>query len=57
MQLLYNGKAKEAGVAIIGAVGFDSIPAEMGLRFTHEQFSGGIVYILKNYWNMVTCFS
>jgi len=51
MQLLYNGKAKEAGVAIIGAVGFDSIPAEMGLRFTHEQFSGGQLSNVESYFS------
>ncbi|XP_005095024.1 saccharopine dehydrogenase-like oxidoreductase [Aplysia californica] len=41
MQLMYNGKAKENGVFVIGAVGFDSIPAEMGMLYTQKQFTGG----------------
>ena len=40
MQLLYSGKAKEAGVYIIGACGFDSIPSDMGVAFTKQNFSG-----------------
>ena len=40
MQLLYGGKAREAGVYIIGACGFDSVPSDMGVAFTRENFSG-----------------
>jgi len=41
MQLLYNSKAEENGVFVIGAVGFDSIPAEMGMLYNQKQFAGG----------------
>lgn len=40
MQLLYNGKAKEQGIYIIGACGWDSIPADMGVIYTKNQFKG-----------------
>ena len=47
MQLLYSGKAKEAGVYIIGACGFDSIPSDMGVAFTKQNFSGKfLVYMI-----------
>ncbi|KAK7103671.1 saccharopine dehydrogenase-like oxidoreductase isoform X2 [Littorina saxatilis] len=42
MQLLYNAKAREAGVYIIGACGFDSIPADMGILFTRNKFQGDL---------------
>lgn len=42
MQLLYTGKAKEAGVYIVGSCGFDSIPADMGLEFTRSKFDGDL---------------
>ena len=40
VQLLYNTKAKEAGIYIVGACGFDSIPADMGLLYTRDKFDG-----------------
>ena len=46
MQLLYSGKAQEAGVYIIGACGFDSIPSDMGVAFTKQNFSGKFKCIL-----------
>lgn len=42
MQLLYSAKAKEAGVYIIGACGFDSVPSDMGVAFTRENFKGNV---------------
>lgn len=42
MQLMYNNKAKESGVYVIGACGFDSIPAEMGVVFSQNKFQGEI---------------
>jgi len=42
MQLLYNAKAKEAGVYIIGACGFDSIPADLAVVFAKSQFEGDL---------------
>ncbi|CAG5121242.1 unnamed protein product [Candidula unifasciata] len=41
MQLLYNAKAKENNVLVIGATGFDSIPAETGILYTQKQFKDG----------------
>ncbi|XP_059163768.1 saccharopine dehydrogenase-like oxidoreductase [Physella acuta] len=41
VQLLYNAKAKENNVFVIGTVGFDSIPAEMGIEYTKQQFKDG----------------
>jgi hypothetical protein len=38
--LIYNSKAKEAGVYIVEACGYGSIPAEMGLLYTKKQFDG-----------------
>ena len=40
MQLLYNEKAREAGLYIVGACGFDSIPADLGVLFTRNSFKG-----------------
>jgi short subunit dehydrogenase-like uncharacterized protein len=40
MQLVYSAKAKEAGVYVVGACGFDSIPADMGILFTQKAFKG-----------------
>ncbi len=40
MQLLYNTKAKDEGVYIVGACGFDSIPADLGIIYTEQQFDG-----------------
>ena len=41
MQHLYDSKAKENNVLIIGATGFDSIPAESGVMYLQEKFAGG----------------
>lgn len=40
MQLNYNSQAADAGVYVIGSCGFDSIPADMGVIYTREQFKG-----------------
>lgn len=40
MQLKYNERAKERGVYIISACGFDSIPADMGTVFVEKNFDG-----------------
>lgn len=42
MQLEYNTAAQEAGVYIVSACGFDSIPADMGIIFTQQKFGGEI---------------
>ncbi|KAH8359371.1 hypothetical protein KR093_006146 [Drosophila rubida] len=40
MQLKYNERAKERGVYIVSACGFDSIPADMGIVFVEKNFDG-----------------
>lgn len=40
MQLKYNEQAEEAGVYIISACGYDSIPNDMGTVFLQQQFGG-----------------
>ncbi|XP_042863377.1 saccharopine dehydrogenase-like oxidoreductase isoform X2 [Penaeus japonicus] len=40
MQAKYNKAAEEAGVHIVGACGYDSIPAEMGLVHMIKNFKG-----------------
>lgn len=48
MQLKYNEAAREKGLYIVGACGFDSIPAEMGVLYTYQQFNGDL--------NSIECF-
>lgn len=48
MQLEYNESAKEKGVFIVSACGFDSIPADMGVVFLEEKF-GGCVNFVETY--------
>lgn len=43
MQLEYNDLAREKGVYIVSACGFDSIPADMGTIFLEEHFDGMIL--------------
>ncbi|XP_055373745.1 saccharopine dehydrogenase-like oxidoreductase [Condylostylus longicornis] len=40
MQLKYNDLAKENGVYVISACGFDSIPADLGTVFLENHFDG-----------------
>ncbi|ESO84484.1 hypothetical protein LOTGIDRAFT_222130 [Lottia gigantea] len=42
VQLLYHGKAQEEGIYIIGSCGFDSIPADMGVIYTRNNFPGDL---------------
>ncbi|KAI1289820.1 Saccharopine dehydrogenase-like oxidoreductase [Halotydeus destructor] len=48
MQLKYHDEAKEAGVLIVGACGFDSIPAELGVDLLRENFDGELAFV--NYY-------
>lgn len=45
MQLNYNRQAAEKGVYIIGSCGFDSIPADMGVLYTRDQFKGTYLHL------------
>lgn len=40
MQLEYNELAREKGVYIVSACGFDSIPADMGVVYLEKNFQG-----------------
>lgn len=42
MQLKYNDQAREKGVYVVSACGFDSIPADMGTVFLQEKFTGTV---------------
>uniref|UniRef100_A0A672PLA6 Saccharopine dehydrogenase-like oxidoreductase n=1 Tax=Sinocyclocheilus grahami TaxID=75366 RepID=A0A672PLA6_SINGR len=45
MQLNYHDQAAEKGVYIVGSCGFDSIPADMGVIYTRDQFKGTLTAI------------
>ncbi|XP_054892904.1 saccharopine dehydrogenase-like oxidoreductase [Poeciliopsis prolifica] len=45
MQLNYNSQAAEKGVFVIGSCGFDSIPADMGVIYTRDQFRGTLTAV------------
>lgn len=42
MQLEYNKAAQEAGVYIVSACAFDSIPADLGIIFAQKKFEGEV---------------
>lgn len=42
IQLKYDKEAKEAGIFIVSACGFDSIPCDLGVIFTQNKFDGDI---------------
>ena len=42
MQLDFNSAAKEGNVYVVGACGFDSIPADMGTVFLETEFQGQV---------------
>ena len=42
MQLDYNIAAQENNVYVVGACGFDSIPADMGTVFLENEFNGQV---------------
>ena len=45
MEEKYHQEAKEAGVFVVSACGFDSIPCDMGVRFAEENFPGMCIRI------------
>ncbi|KAH8246848.1 hypothetical protein KR032_001996 [Drosophila birchii] len=51
MQLRYNDLARERGVYVISACGFDSIPADMGVTFIEKNFDG-VVNSVENFVHM-----
>ncbi|XP_029316220.1 saccharopine dehydrogenase-like oxidoreductase [Cottoperca gobio] len=44
-QLNYDSQAADKGVYIIGSCGFDSIPADLGVLFTRDQFKGTLTTV------------
>jgi len=40
MEQKYHQQAEEAGVFIVSSCAFDSIPHDVGVRFTEENFTG-----------------
>uniref|UniRef100_A0A2H1WM84 SFRICE_017814 n=1 Tax=Spodoptera frugiperda TaxID=7108 RepID=A0A2H1WM84_SPOFR len=49
MQIRYDDKAREAGVFVISACGFDSIPADMGVTFLKQNFKGMLDVLTYEY--------
>ncbi|TNN60804.1 Saccharopine dehydrogenase-like oxidoreductase [Liparis tanakae] len=45
MQLKYSSQAADKGVYVIGSCGFDSIPADMGVLYTKDQFKGTLTAV------------
>ncbi|XP_056621010.1 saccharopine dehydrogenase-like oxidoreductase isoform X2 [Triplophysa dalaica] len=45
IQLNYHSAAQENGVYIIGSCGFDSVPADMGILYTRDQFKGTLTAV------------
>jgi short subunit dehydrogenase-like uncharacterized protein len=44
MQMKYAEQAKEKGVFIVSACGWDSIPCDMGMEFLKKNFGGTLTY-------------
>jgi len=42
MQLRYHKEAKEKGVYVVGACGFDSVPSDVGVSLVHKAMSGPV---------------
>uniref|UniRef100_A0A914XHG3 Saccharopine dehydrogenase NADP binding domain-containing protein n=1 Tax=Plectus sambesii TaxID=2011161 RepID=A0A914XHG3_9BILA len=45
MQMKYAELAKEKGVYVVGACGWDSIPCDLGVTFTERNFPGDLNHI------------
>lgn len=42
MELKYNELAREKGVYVVSACGFDSIPADIGVKYFEDNFDGEV---------------
>ncbi|XP_055622734.1 saccharopine dehydrogenase-like oxidoreductase [Toxorhynchites rutilus septentrionalis] len=49
MQLKYHEAAKQKGIYLVSACGFESIPADMGTLFVEREFDGGVVNSVECY--------
>uniref|UniRef100_A0A1I7TYA2 Sacchrp_dh_NADP domain-containing protein n=1 Tax=Caenorhabditis tropicalis TaxID=1561998 RepID=A0A1I7TYA2_9PELO len=45
MQMKYGEKAKEEGVYVVSACGWDSIPADLGVNFLKKNFNGDLNHV------------
>uniref|UniRef100_A0A6Q2YPK2 Saccharopine dehydrogenase-like oxidoreductase n=1 Tax=Esox lucius TaxID=8010 RepID=A0A6Q2YPK2_ESOLU len=45
MQLNYDSQAADKGLYIVGSCGFDSIPADLGVIYTRDQFKGTLTAV------------
>ncbi|XP_071642451.1 saccharopine dehydrogenase-like oxidoreductase isoform X1 [Temnothorax longispinosus] len=56
MQLEYNEAAKEAGIYVVSACGFDCVPTDLGIIFTQEKFGGEVndVEVYMSIWSTAT---
>ncbi|XP_041952240.1 saccharopine dehydrogenase-like oxidoreductase isoform X2 [Alosa sapidissima] len=45
IQLVFDRKARENSVYVIGSCGFDSLPADMGILYTKEKFKGTLTAV------------
>ncbi|KAM3959967.1 saccharopine dehydrogenase-like oxidoreductase [Aphomia sociella] len=58
MQLEYDAQARKAGVYVVSACGFDSIPNDMGIVFLQQNWEGTLnsvesylsIHIPRKYW-------
>ncbi|XP_071642447.1 saccharopine dehydrogenase-like oxidoreductase isoform X2 [Temnothorax longispinosus] len=56
MQLEYNEAAKEAGIYVVSACGFDCVPSDLGIIFTQQKFGGEVndVEVYMSTWSTTT---
>jgi len=45
MQTRYHKEAEEAGIFVVGACGFDSIPCDLGTLILQEKFPGELAWV------------
>src|SRR3954464_6652669 len=49
MYVKYNAEAAQSGARIVHACGFDSIPHDLGVRFTVDQLPEGVPITVRGY--------
>uniref|UniRef100_A0A1I7YPW2 Sacchrp_dh_C domain-containing protein n=1 Tax=Steinernema glaseri TaxID=37863 RepID=A0A1I7YPW2_9BILA len=45
MEMKYNALAREKGLFVVGACGFDSMPCDLGVHFLKRSFKGDLCYV------------
>ncbi|CAI8010351.1 Saccharopine dehydrogenase-like oxidoreductase [Geodia barretti] len=56
MRQEYSEAAREAGVLLVSACGFDSIPNDLGALYVQRQFHGELAYLDSYVTTTATCF-